>query len=101
MANVPQPKMKMKAGGKIVILILAAMAMFFGYKKFGGNLDSLAPKGEQAEDVKGMMSDGGSTSKNACIEVGVVTWGGYAGGQYYNAGFKDNDKSRFRTEQGI
>lgn len=101
MANVPQPKMKMKAGGKIVILIVLALGMFFGYKKFGGSLDSFIPKGEQAEDVKGMMASGGSTSKNTCIEVGVVTWGGYAGGQYYNAGFQDNDKSRFRSEQGI
>lgn len=29
------------------------------------------------------------------IRVGVVTWGGYAGGEYFNEGFKANVNSRF------
>lgn len=29
------------------------------------------------------------------VRVGVVTWGGYAGGQYFNEGFKANVNSRF------
>ena len=33
-----------------------------------------------------------------CIEVGVVTWGGYVGGQYWNGGFKDNPSSRYHAD---
>ncbi|MEP7321162.1 MAG: phosphate ABC transporter substrate-binding/OmpA family protein [Saprospiraceae bacterium] len=35
------------------------------------------------------------------IKVGVVTWGGYAGGQYFNEGFKANSRSRFVQEYGF
>lgn len=35
------------------------------------------------------------------VRVGVVTWGGYAGGQYYNKGFSASKESRFYTDQGI
>jgi len=35
------------------------------------------------------------------INVGVVTWGGYAGGQYFNEGFKANNNSRFLKDYGF
>ena len=35
------------------------------------------------------------------INVGVVTWGGYAGGQYFNEGFKANENSRFFKDYGF
>ena len=35
------------------------------------------------------------------INVGVVTWGGYAGGQYFNEGFKANTNSRFYKNYGF
>ena len=35
------------------------------------------------------------------IKVGVVTWGGYAGGQYYNEGFGANERSRFYKDCGF
>lgn len=35
------------------------------------------------------------------INVGVVTWGGYAGGEYFNEGFKANEQSRFYSEYGF
>lgn len=35
------------------------------------------------------------------INVGVVTWGGYAGGQYFNRGFKENTESRFYKDYGF
>lgn len=39
--------------------------------------------------------------KEEVITVGVVTWGGYAGGQYFNEGFKASKNSRFYKEYGI
>ena len=35
------------------------------------------------------------------LEVGVMPWGGFAGGIYFNGGLEPSAKSRFRTEYGI
>lgn len=35
------------------------------------------------------------------INIGVVTWGGYAGGQYFNEGFEENTASRFYKDYGF
>ncbi len=35
------------------------------------------------------------------INIGVVTWGGYAGGQYFNEGFEANTESRFYKDYGF
>jgi len=35
------------------------------------------------------------------IRIGVVTWGGYAGGQYFNEGFAANKNSRFYKDYGF
>ena len=35
------------------------------------------------------------------IKIGVVTWGGYAGGQYYNRGFAPNKESQFYKDYGF
>ncbi len=35
------------------------------------------------------------------IRVGVVTWGGYAGGQYFNEGFAASKSSRFYKDYGL
>ena len=42
-----------------------------------------------------------SSSNKDVIKIGVVTWGGYAGGQYFNEGFKANSKSRFYKDYGF
>lgn len=39
--------------------------------------------------------------KSDTIKVGVVTWGGYAGGQYLNGSFKSTAESRYSKEYGI
>ncbi|NJK85697.1 MAG: transporter substrate-binding domain-containing protein [Bacteroidales bacterium] len=35
------------------------------------------------------------------INIGVVTWGGYAGGEFFNESFKANENSRFYKEYGF
>jgi NitT/TauT family transport system substrate-binding protein len=35
------------------------------------------------------------------INIGVVTWGGYAGGEYFNEGFQANELSRYYTQYGF
>ena len=42
-----------------------------------------------------------SGSDDDVVKIGVVTWGGYAGGQYFNEGFEANTRSRFFKEYGV
>ncbi len=66
--------------------------------------------------LEGITSDGGGggegpverpkegkpiTKKDDIIKIGVVTWGGYAGGQYFNEGFSANKNSRFYKDYGF
>jgi hypothetical protein len=87
--------------GKITLAVVSAALIvggIFSAKKY------IIPEGEKAQDISGLMSAGsakpGQTPTNKCIEIGVNTWGGFVGGQYWNGGFKDNAASKFR-EDGI
>jgi len=79
---------KVKTGPKIIGLALLVIGLIFGGKWVLNNTN-IIPKG----------SSGTSKSffKHAKepLKVCVVTWGGYAGGQYYNRGFKPNDDSQY------
>lgn len=46
-------------------------------------------------------SNNGGDAPSDVINIGVVTWGGYAGGQYFNEGFKANKNSRFYKDYGF
>lgn len=56
-------------------------------------------------DLKDKISNLGKTEVPAgykeVINVGVVTWGGYSGGQYFNNGFKPNPGSNFKKDYGF
>ena len=74
----------------------------------GGGLYYLANKTQmgkelgQSTDPNKPANDGPTTPRDGnTINIGVVTWGGYAGGQYYNEGFKANENSRFFKECGF
>lgn len=73
----------------IVAVILAGLAILFYKFK-----DQILPEGveEFAEN---------KTKGKDVIKIGVVTWGGYAGGQYFNEGFEANKKSRFYEDYGF
>ena len=92
---------KVKPLPKIIGLVLIACAAYFGirYLSNSGAIDKIAPK-------KGgtTQTSGPKISKNEMqdvLKIGVVTWGGYAGGQYFNGGFKASKNSRYYTEYGI
>ncbi|MDC8004861.1 phosphate ABC transporter substrate-binding/OmpA family protein [Aureisphaera galaxeae] len=55
---------------------------------------------EQIEKVTGKDGKTKDGYKDV-INVGVVTWGGYAGGQYFNEGFEANTDSRFYKDYGF
>lgn len=92
---------------KFLIILLVMGGLFGGYKwlQKSGKLDSLAPEGKQTQDIEpGAFGAGNQTQSSALdrpLRVCVVTWGGYAGGQYFNRGFKPNPDSEFKKKYGL
>ncbi len=54
---------------------------------------------EEVTNIKG--GDSTKDGYKDVINIGVVTWGGYAGGQYFNKGFEANAESRFYKDYGF
>lgn len=80
-------------------LIIAALATgaFFGLKHFSdnGTFKNLIPtKSETASNLS-------TEEQEQTIKVGCNTWGGHAGGEYFNGSFKASKESRFYKEYGI
>lgn len=87
----------------ITLLIVAAVVLggrwLLNNTDFGKGLKNKAAV-ENADSQPG--SDASSDTAPAdAIRIGVVTWGGYAGGQYFNEGFKANTNSRFYKDYGF
>ena len=93
---------KVKPLPKILGLVAIAAVAFFGirYLNESGVINNIAPK-KGGSTVTTSGSKLGKSEKQEVIKVGVVTWGGYAGGQYFNGGFKASKSSRYYTEYGI
>ena len=96
-------KAKVKPFTKILLLAAIGAGVFFGfqYANNSGWFDSIAPKGAERGEIKkdsfAKLKKGGDNS----IKIGVVTWGGYAGGQYFNKGFKPSKESRFYKDYDL
>jgi len=103
--------MKLTPVGKKVIQFLVTLGVvgggYFGYQYASNNglLDSLAPTERQAEDIpKGTFAKADSdqdapvtekVTESRPIKISVNTWGGFAGGQYFNGSFDANEESRY------
>ena len=86
----------------ITILILAVILFGVNFVTDGQLLSGiLGGGGADGSSQSRTSNNGGGEVDGDPIRVGVVTWGGYAGGQYFNGGFKPSDASRFRSEYGI
>ncbi len=94
-------KARLTPFAKLLLVVAIVGGGYYGLTKFGV-LDTLIPPqnngDENTEEVKT-----GDLIKNEddVINIGVVTWGGYAGGQYWNEGFKANKNSRFFKDNGF
>jgi NitT/TauT family transport system substrate-binding protein len=81
---------------KLLIVIVVIGGIAFGLYK-SGLISKIAPKGkttnndEYSDDIK----------DETIIRIGVNTWGGFAGGQYFNEGFKASKESRFLKDYGF
>ena len=81
----------------ILILGLIAAAGYFLLNKtnLGSKIKDQAQQTSTSTPGTSSVPSGSSNSTGAfkdAIKVGVVTWGGYAGGQYFNEGFKANSR---------
>ena len=56
---------------------------------------------DRSTSSKSSSNRSSSSSDDNLIKIGVVTWGGYAGGQYFNEGFEANERSRFYRDYGF
>ncbi len=77
----------------IVLLVVGAAAFGIRYLQKSGAFNNVSNNSSDSTTTPGKDDD--------VIDVAVVTWGGYAGGQYFNEGFKASEKSRFYKEYGI
>jgi len=68
---------KVKPAVKIVLFAILGALLFGGYivAEKSGVIANLAPEGGSGSASSGSNDD--------CIKVGVITWGGYAGGEYF------------------
>jgi len=96
---------------KLLITILLVAIIFLGGRYLlqntaigkslanGGEGSSSSPTVSRNNDRDNNNRGGGADED--VIKIGVVTWGGYAGGQYFNEGFKANTNSRFYKDYGF
>lgn len=83
----------------IVLLVVGAAVFGLRYMQNNGILDSIASDLEGEETTTQPRSN--NSGSDDVIDVAVVTWGGYAGGQYFNEGFDASERSRFYKDYGI
>jgi len=92
---------RMKPAGKAIIIVLALAALFGIYKiaDRAGLVDKIVPKGKQGKSTASAKQS--AKKGTSTLTLGINTWGGYAGGIYYNKGFAPSTTSRFYTDEGI
>jgi len=90
-------KTKLTPFSKLLIVIVVVGALAWAAIHFNliklDKLNSGTDENDSTENV-----DFGDAK---VLRVGVVTWGGYAGGQYFNRGFKPNKESQFFKDYGF
>jgi len=78
---------------KILIIAVIVGGLGFLFYKFK---DQIIPGTNKNGSNQTVDTDG-----KKVFRIGVVTWGGYAGGQYFNEGFGPNENSRFYKDYGF
>lgn len=98
---------------KLLLTILIVGALVFGGYYFINKTSVGKDLKDKSTEYSDAGSDGyssGSSSSSSdrrsagdddVVKIGVVTWGGYAGGQYFNEGFEASTASRFYKDYGI
>lgn len=93
---------KLTSFSKLILAILIVAGVYFIGRYLLNNTEpgkKMLEKSEQTSNAND--NDANSNSDPGTIKVGVVTWGGYSGGQYFNEGFKANTQSRYYKDYGF
>lgn len=91
---------------KLLLTLLIVAGIVFGVKYFIDNTEAGQDLIESASDTsdnntKPNRPKSSNSTSDDVIKIGVVTWGGYAGGQYFNEGFQASKQSRFYKDYGF
>jgi len=93
---------------RFLITLLIVGGAYFGVRYLMNNTSTgkdLKTKAQSAtssdSQYKGNSNSSASDNDPDVIKIGVVTWGGYAGGQYFNEGFNATTASRFYKDYGF
>lgn len=89
-------KTKLTPFAKLLIVVAVVGAVAFLFYKFK---DQIIP--DSNNNAQNNNNQNNDTKGERVIKIGVVTWGGYAGGQYFNEGFAPNKNSRFYKDYGF
>lgn len=93
---------KLTPFSKLLLTLLIVAGIVLGGKWLLDNTDfGRSLKNEAADSVDTASDSDTGVAAGDVIKIGVVTWGGYAGGQYFNEGFKANKNSRFYKDYGF
>ncbi|RLD73311.1 MAG: hypothetical protein DRJ10_17965, partial [Bacteroidetes bacterium] len=92
-------KSKLTPFSKLLIVAIVIAGIVAAVNYIPGLKEIFYPS-EQTSNYEDTDEDNTSSNSDV-IKIGVVTWGGYAGGQYFNEGFKANSKSRFYKDYGF
>jgi len=89
----------LKPAGKAVLIGLAVIALIVGGNWIikNGFAEKILPKGKANVGVSKVTKVEGKKPIRVCVN----TWGGFAGGEYFNKGFKASTDSRYFTEYGV
>ena len=93
---------------KLLITLAIVAAAYFGAMYLKDNVFNK----ENTEQNNGSANEGSNSNSGTVgnstrpenddvVRIGVVTWGGYAGGQYFNEGFEATKDSRFYKDYGF
>lgn len=88
---------------KLLIVFAVVAAAFFGfnYLQKSGMLEGVGGNNGGGSNAGQTSNQGDFKNDDDVIKIGVVTWGGYAGGQYFNEGFQASKTSRFYQDYGL
>lgn len=99
------PRLKKGArNGLVLMSILGIVFLGWYLVNYTNTLESIAPQAAGSENRPSSRSGfslGDMFGKDDTIKVCVVTWGGYAGGEYFNGGFGASEDSRYFREYGL
>lgn len=88
---------KLTSFSKLLLTLLIVGGIFFGGRYLLNNTETGQKLLEESTEEKNNNSEVDAGT----VKIGVVTWGGYAGGQYFNEGFKANTNSRYYKDYGF